>query len=84
MKKYGGYSYSGVVEFSKQQAKKNGWSSYGDPDYVEHVLRYYPYGNYSYDVINTGPGKLGLPIKGMKHEDFICKDKAAGGGVLFF
>ncbi|MDO4486381.1 MAG: lysozyme family protein [Bacillota bacterium] len=66
VKKYGGYSYAGAIEFSEQQAKKNGWDSYGDPDYVEHVLRYYPYGNYSYDVVNTGPGKLGLPIKGMK------------------
>ena len=65
--RYGGYSYAGAVEFSEEQAKKNGWKSYGDPDYVEHVLRYYPYGNYSYDVINTGPGKLGLPIQGMKH-----------------
>ena len=64
--KYGGYSYAGAVEFSEEQAEKNGWKSYGDPDYVEHVLRYYPYGNYSYDVINTGPGKLGLPIQGMK------------------
>lgn len=66
IKKYGGYSYAGAVEFSKEQAKKNGWSSCGDPNYVEHVLRYYPYGNYTYDVVNTGPGKLGLPIKGMK------------------
>lgn len=63
--KYGGYSYAGTVEFSKDQAKKHGWSSYGDPEYVQHVLRYYPYGNYSYDVITTGPGKLGLPIQGM-------------------
>ena len=63
--KYGGYSYAGAVEFSKDQAKKHGWSSYGNPEYVQHVLRYYPYGNYSYDVITTGPGKLGLPIQGM-------------------
>lgn len=63
--KYGGYSYAGAVEFSKQQAKKNGWKSYGDVDYVDHVLRYYPYGNYSYDVVDTGPGKLALPLKGM-------------------
>lgn len=69
VKKYGGYSYAGAVEFSELQAKKNGWKNYGDKDYVEHVLRYYPYGNYSYDVINTGPGKLGLPIKGMKREN---------------
>lgn len=66
IRKYGGYSYAGAIEFSEEQAEKNGWDSYGDPNYVEHVLRYYPYGNYSYDVINTGPGKLGLPIQGMK------------------
>lgn len=66
VKRYGGYSYSGAIEFSEKQAEKNGWDSYGDPNYVENVLRYYPYGNYSYDVINTGPGKLGLPIQGMK------------------
>ena len=66
VKRYGGYSYAGAIEFSEKQAEKNGWDSYGDPNYVENVLRYYPYGNYSYDVINTGPGKLGLPIQGMK------------------
>ena len=83
MKKYGGYSYSGAVEFSKQQAKKNAWSSYGDPDYVEHVLRYYPYGNYSYDVINTGPGKLGLPIKGMKRGNISSHfgPRSSPGGI---
>ena len=30
--KYGGYSYAGAVEVSKDQAKKHGWSSYGDPE----------------------------------------------------
>lgn len=65
VKKYGGYSKANALEFSKAQAKKQGWSSYGDPEYVDHVLRYYPYGNFSYDIVNTGPGKLGLPIKGM-------------------
>lgn len=63
---YGGYSYAGAVEFSEEQAKENGRDSYGDPDYVEHILRCYPYGNYSYDVINMGPRKLGLTIQGMK------------------
>lgn len=64
--KYCGYSKANAEEFFKEQAKKHGWSPYGDTEYVEHVLRYYPYGNYTYDVVNTGPGKLGLPIKGMK------------------
>ncbi len=65
LNRYGGYSYAGAIEFSKEQAEKHGWDSYGDPNYVEHVLRYYPFGNYTYDVINTGSGKLGLPIEGM-------------------
>ena len=41
---YGGYSYTNAVEFSTIQASKLGWSSYGDTQYVAHVLRYYPYG----------------------------------------
>ena len=41
---YGGYSYANAVEFSTMQASKLGWSSYGDTQYVAHVLRYYPYG----------------------------------------
>ena len=41
---YGGYSYANAVEFSTMQATKLGWSSYGDTQYVAHVLRCYPYG----------------------------------------
>ena len=41
---YGGYSYANAVEFSTMQASRLGWSSYGDTQYVAHVLRYYPYG----------------------------------------
>ena len=59
--KYGGYTKANAIEFSKKQ----GGSSYGDQDYVDHVLRYYPYGNYSYDVVFNGKGMLGLPIKKM-------------------
>lgn len=66
LEKHGGYSKANAVEFSQLQAKKIGMSAYGDPDYVEHVLRYYPIGNTSYDIVNTGPGKLGLPIQNMK------------------
>lgn len=54
------------MEFSKLQAKKHGWDSYGDSKYVSHVLCYYPYGDYSYDIEYNGKGKLGLPIKNMK------------------
>ena len=66
LEKHGGYSKANAVEFSQLQAKKIGMSAYGDPDYVEHVLRYYPFGNPSYGIVNTGPGKLGLPIQNMK------------------
>ncbi|MEQ3253740.1 lysozyme family protein [[Clostridium] innocuum] len=41
---YGGYSYANAVEFSTIQAERLGWESYGDTQYVSHVLRYYPYG----------------------------------------
>ena len=41
---YGGYSYVNAVEFSTMQASRLGWSSYGDTQYVAHVLKYYPYG----------------------------------------
>lgn len=41
---YGGYTYANAVEFSTTQAERLGWDSYGDTQYVSHVLRYYPFG----------------------------------------
>lgn len=41
---YGGYTYANAVEFSDMMAQRNGWSSYGDKEYVSHVLRYYVFG----------------------------------------
>ncbi len=38
----GGYSKENAKEFSVWQAGIHGWSGYGDIDYVDHVLRYYP------------------------------------------
>ena len=37
----GGYSTANAQAFSQMEAADLGWSSYGDPDYVPHVLRYY-------------------------------------------
>ena len=45
IKIYGGYSEANARKFSEEQAKAHGWSSYGDPEYVPHVLRYYSAGN---------------------------------------
>lgn len=44
LRNYGGYSVANAAEFSDMQAARLGWSSYGDKQYVAHVLRYYPYG----------------------------------------
>ncbi|MCI4129565.1 lysozyme family protein [Bacillus paralicheniformis] len=41
VKKNGGkYTKKLALEFSRIQALKMGWRSYGDPDYVDHVMRY--------------------------------------------
>jgi murein DD-endopeptidase MepM/ murein hydrolase activator NlpD len=37
----GGYTKQNAVEFSQMKAQQLGWNSYGDVDYVSHVLRYY-------------------------------------------
>ncbi len=53
IKKDGGYTVANASAFSDEQAKKHGWKSYGDKQYVSHVLRYYPYGSYNYGIGNT-------------------------------
>lgn len=40
-KPQGGYSQANAEEFSQIEAAKMHWKSYGDPQYVPHVLRYY-------------------------------------------
>lgn len=52
---YGGYTYTNAVEFSEMMAERNGWSSYGDKEYVSHVLRYYVFGR-----IPTGTGSQAI------------------------
>ena len=49
MNKYGEYSKANAIEFSMKTAEIYGWDSYGDMDYVPHVLRYYPLGQIFYD-----------------------------------
>lgn len=53
MNKYGEYSKANAIEFSLKTAEAYGWDSYGDLDYVPHVLRYYPLGQIFYDPDNT-------------------------------
>ena len=53
MNKYGEYTKANAIEFSLKTAEQYGWSSYGDMDYVPHVLRYYPLGQIFYDPDTT-------------------------------
>lgn len=61
---YGGYTYANAVEFSEMMAERNSWSSYGDKEYVSHVLRYYPFGKIrglsgSTDLVQTALAEVG-------------------------
>lgn len=42
---YGGYSVVNAIEYSTMMAERNHWESYGDRNYVNHVLQYYPLGH---------------------------------------
>ena len=48
LEKYGEYSRANAIEFSIKMAEQMGWNSYGDKQYVPHVLRYYPIGKVFY------------------------------------
>lgn len=48
LQKYGEYSRANAIEFSLKMAEQTGWNSYGDKQYVPHVLRYYPIGKVFY------------------------------------
>ena len=37
----GGHSAFNALAFSEMMAQQMGWTSYGAPQYVQHVLRYY-------------------------------------------
>ena len=45
IRNHGGYSEANALQFSQEQTAAHGWSGYGDPEYVPHVMRYYSGGN---------------------------------------
>ena len=51
----GGYTLANAAEFSDMMAQRMGWSSYGDKQYVLHVLQYYAFGR-----IPTGIGNQAI------------------------
>ena len=67
LRNYGGYSVANAAEFSDMMAERMGWSSYGDKQYVAHVLRYYPYGRaFSMGVGNQAIVELALSQVGQQ------------------
>lgn len=54
LEKFGGYSEANALQFSKEQAAAHGWSSYGDTEYVPHVMRYYSGGGWFSGLFGNG------------------------------
>lgn len=54
LEKFGGYSEANALQFSKEQAAAHGWSGYGDPEYVPHVMRYYSGGGWFAGLFGNG------------------------------
>lgn len=65
LEKFGGYSEANALQFSKEQAAAHGWSGYGDPEYVPHVMRYYSGGGWftglfgNRQLVNIAKSQLG-------------------------
>lgn len=61
----GGYTEANALQFSQEQAASHGWSSYGDPKYVPHVMRYYSGGSLfaglfgSQQIVSVAMGQIG-------------------------
>ena len=54
LEKFGGYSEANALQFSQEQAAAHGWSGYGDPEYVPHVMRYYSGGGLFVGLFGNG------------------------------
>ena len=64
IRRYGGYDVTNALEFSENMKAQLGTSVYGDPQYVYHVLRYYPYGRAlnrigDQTIVEVAAGQLG-------------------------
>ncbi len=77
-----GYTQENAVEFSQMEATKLGWDSYGDINYVSHVLRYYS----TTGEDNPNGGMFGYPIQVGKYTItslFGSRTDPTGGGAEF-
>ena len=70
IKNYGGYSQANAQEFSNIMRAKLGWSSYGNPNYVSAVLKYY------LDTSMSGAGSAGWgsPFPGKNWKSVVTSE----------
>lgn len=61
---YGGYTITNAAEFSDMMAERMGWTSYGDKQYVPHVLRYYAFGRIPAGIGNQAIVQMALSQEG--------------------
>ncbi|WP_279006376.1 lysozyme family protein, partial [Thomasclavelia cocleata] len=60
VRNFSGYTKANARVFSDQKKAELGWSTYGDPDYVPHVIRYYHFGNSDIVIVaKTQVGNIG-------------------------
>lgn len=62
LKNFGAYSQGNAKVFADDQARKHGWNSYGDPEYVPHVLRFYQFagiGTSNSKLVNIASSQIG-------------------------
>ncbi len=67
---YGGYTLANAAEFSDKLALEKGWESYGDKQYVPHVLRYYPMGRIPDGTGNQAVVQIALAQQGNSGETY--------------
>lgn len=67
---YGGYTLANAAEFSDKLALEKGWESYGDKQYVPHVLRYYPMGRIPNGTGNQAVVQIALAQQGNSGETY--------------
>ncbi|MCG4663141.1 lysozyme family protein [[Clostridium] innocuum] len=57
IKNFGEYSKANAKVFSDMKKDELGWTTYGDPDYVSHVLRYWHFRNA--DIVIVAKSQIG-------------------------
>lgn len=70
LQKYGGYSQANAKEFSNIMKAKLGWSTYGNPNYVSAVLKYY----LDTSVSGSGAGGWGSPFPGKDWRSVVTSE----------